>query len=346
MGKQNTASLLRESMPFSLNWLKAKTHLPEPLPSHWNQNCPGMANSRSNARTICHSCFQRTFGKVKCLTCSSCVFCYSIFSPFSIIFEIFKKKMVKHRGAWRAAVHGVAKSQTGLSDWTTGQSDCNAPCSPHVAHSGQAAGWLGTQRCRASEETTMGAVGGPLLAWKGGCALSCLHIPSSGDPGKARPSLRRCALRQGSSRLSKPAHQHPFTNGSGIWFPNLPRIWISYSAMWGSKSLTPFDPTEFRRLSTSKGFYSDLPRDSPVCHPGKSQGSWPRALVNHFNSAFLSEMLAPEWAISKSGLLTSLTISITFLHFLASETSDFFKMTEVIHSNVWQNSLQIKKINK
>ena len=28
------------------------------------------------------------------------------------------RKMVKDREAWRAAVHGVAKSQTRLSDWT------------------------------------------------------------------------------------------------------------------------------------------------------------------------------------------------------------------------------------
>ena len=29
------------------------------------------------------------------------------------------REMVKDRDAWRAAVHGVAKSQTQLSDWTT-----------------------------------------------------------------------------------------------------------------------------------------------------------------------------------------------------------------------------------
>ena len=29
------------------------------------------------------------------------------------------RKMVKDREAWRAAVHGVAKSRTRLSDWTT-----------------------------------------------------------------------------------------------------------------------------------------------------------------------------------------------------------------------------------
>ena len=29
------------------------------------------------------------------------------------------REMVKDRGAWRAAVRGVAKSQTRLGDWTT-----------------------------------------------------------------------------------------------------------------------------------------------------------------------------------------------------------------------------------
>ena len=29
------------------------------------------------------------------------------------------REMVKDRGTWNAAVHGVTKSQTGLSDWTT-----------------------------------------------------------------------------------------------------------------------------------------------------------------------------------------------------------------------------------
>ena len=29
------------------------------------------------------------------------------------------QETVKDRGTWRAAVHGVTKSQTGLSDWTT-----------------------------------------------------------------------------------------------------------------------------------------------------------------------------------------------------------------------------------
>ena len=33
------------------------------------------------------------------------------------------REMVKDRGAWHAAVHGVAKSQTHLSDWTTTQNE-------------------------------------------------------------------------------------------------------------------------------------------------------------------------------------------------------------------------------
>ena len=32
------------------------------------------------------------------------------------------QKTVKDRGAWRAAVYGVTKSQTGLSDWTISSS--------------------------------------------------------------------------------------------------------------------------------------------------------------------------------------------------------------------------------
>ena len=32
------------------------------------------------------------------------------------------QETVKDRGAWRAAVHGVTKSYTGLSDWTTSSS--------------------------------------------------------------------------------------------------------------------------------------------------------------------------------------------------------------------------------
>ena len=247
------------------------------------------------------------------------LFCHSIFPPFPVIFEILRKRW------WSTGKPDVLQSvgsQRVGQDWVTeqlGRVTTVSPAHPHVPRSGQVAGWLGTQRRRACEETMMGAVGGALLAWKGGCALSCLHIPSSGDPGKARPSLSRCALRQGSSRLSKPAHRHPFTNGFGIWFPNLPRIWISYSAMSGSKSLTPFNPAELRRLSTSKGLYSDLPWDKPGCHHWKSQGVLAPSLSKSFQLCrlFLFEMLAPEWAISKSGLLTSLTISVTFLHFFS-----------------------------
>ena len=29
------------------------------------------------------------------------------------------QEIVKDKGAWHAAIHGVAKSQTQLSDWTT-----------------------------------------------------------------------------------------------------------------------------------------------------------------------------------------------------------------------------------
>ena len=39
------------------------------------------------------------------------------------------QETVKDREAWRAAVHGVAKSQTQLSDWTTNR---------HAQHSNQA----------------------------------------------------------------------------------------------------------------------------------------------------------------------------------------------------------------
>ena len=39
------------------------------------------------------------------------------------------QEIVKDREAWRAAVHGVAKSQTQLSDWTTNR---------HAQHSNQA----------------------------------------------------------------------------------------------------------------------------------------------------------------------------------------------------------------
>lgn len=78
-----------ESVPFSLNWLKAKTHLPEPLPSHWNQNCPGMANSRSNATTILHSLSpsEDLWKGHVCFTCSSCVFYFII--PFFLPFPPF-----------------------------------------------------------------------------------------------------------------------------------------------------------------------------------------------------------------------------------------------------------------
>ena len=34
------------------------------------------------------------------------------------------QEIVKDRGVWRAAVHGIAKSQTQLSDWTTNKNSC------------------------------------------------------------------------------------------------------------------------------------------------------------------------------------------------------------------------------
>ena len=37
------------------------------------------------------------------------------------------QKMVKDRKAWRAAAHGVAKGQTRLSNWTTGNNREGAP---------------------------------------------------------------------------------------------------------------------------------------------------------------------------------------------------------------------------
>ena len=49
------------------------------------------------------------------------------------------QEMVKDREAWRAAVHGVAKSQTQLSDWTSeheGEGECklNTSWIIQVAH--------------------------------------------------------------------------------------------------------------------------------------------------------------------------------------------------------------------
>ena len=38
-----------------------------------------------------------------------------------------------HRGAWQATAHGVTKSQTRLSDWTTAQRTVPPPCQPSAA---------------------------------------------------------------------------------------------------------------------------------------------------------------------------------------------------------------------
>ena len=43
------------------------------------------------------------------------------------------REMVKDREAWRAAVHGVAKSWTQLSDWT----ELNAVYAPHKSQNNQ-----------------------------------------------------------------------------------------------------------------------------------------------------------------------------------------------------------------
>ena len=48
---------------------------------------------------------------------------------------------VKDRGAWRAAVHGVAKSWTRLSDWTTETTNLNVM----VFQSGALGRWLGPE---------------------------------------------------------------------------------------------------------------------------------------------------------------------------------------------------------
>ena len=40
--------------------------------------------------------------------------------------------MVKDREGWHAAVHGVAKSQTQLSDWTTTELFCKGPRSKYI----------------------------------------------------------------------------------------------------------------------------------------------------------------------------------------------------------------------
>ena len=40
------------------------------------------------------------------------------------------QEVVKEREAWRAAEHGVTKSQTWLNDWTTTMKTCTLPCVP------------------------------------------------------------------------------------------------------------------------------------------------------------------------------------------------------------------------
>ena len=44
------------------------------------------------------------------------------------------REMVKDRGAWRAAVHEVAKSWTRLSDWTAASPSVRARFSVHSRH--------------------------------------------------------------------------------------------------------------------------------------------------------------------------------------------------------------------
>ena len=55
--------------------------------------------------------------------------------------------MVKDREAWRAAVHGVTKSRTGLSVWTThlqrSLAEPNPACSPSVKTMGISTVWAG-----------------------------------------------------------------------------------------------------------------------------------------------------------------------------------------------------------
>ena len=85
------------------------------------------------------------------------------------------REMVKDREAWRAAVHGVAKSWTQLSDWTAAevlkrtshscspQAHCLASCLKPTGHPLWCCGWKGG---RGEEGWGLG------IGWVSGCHVS------------------------------------------------------------------------------------------------------------------------------------------------------------------------------